>query len=1230
MDPDQPPRRAASPARGLRLTRAAVVLVTVVVGLAASALAWRLANENAGARQRAAARSIAEATRSTALNAIAGLGGAAALTDSDGTVSAPRFESFQRDVDAASSLQALAYVPTVRGKDRAAFEARIGRPILDRAGAAFTPAAARDFYWPVLQVSPADVATTASALIGLDIAADPFTVGPATAARDTGRTTVTQAAVLPDRSTLFFILKPLYRPGVPVGTVEDRRSALVGFVASAYSGAQLRAAIVAQVAEGVRYRVSDGSVVLAASDPGPAGGDTRPVSLGGRILSVRVQDARPVNHELTWFLLAITAVIVGSIAVLTLRSARYERAIARTSTLIGRTADFARHLAGAATADQVAAIIGADVPAIFGAESASFELVDRTDGITGANHGPDALTVSSERFGRSPHDGVASMARGLVTLALESSDGTVVATVGICWSGPQDFDDTIVATLQTVTELCEQSLERASATDRAVDRAADLARLAELLAGAGTIAEAATVITGHGRQPVGASAASIGITDREAGVLRVHHGDTVSDRLGQRYANPPLEARLAFTDAARTGEMVLIPDFESYQDLYPGTDPAVADLGTGARAALPLRGESGVMGAIVFAWTGPRRFDDALVFSLSTIAEMASQTVQRARLTEAQAADARHSKALARLAQGLAGRAHTDDIAQYLTESVPNPLDADHAVVGIIEGGKLRRHVSRHLARPDLSDLAEALSATPIEASTPLTDAVRTGADVMLADPAALDAHYPAMAEAWDRVGIRALAALVLHDRAGRPIGGFSVAWGRAVTFDEDLSDRLRTVVGIVGQTLERARLSDELRDSAERNELLADFAQNLAQVRTVDALCAAVAEQAGAAVGSATADIGLIDDVYQGLEIRPHPFPGPSPVAHLGERPPDSPGPDTDAIRTRRAILLGSPADILDRYPGRVAATTAAAGIESSAHLPLVGPDGDPLGALGFAWTTPQQFSPTTRAALRTLAELCSQTLERTRLGEAEHRLVQSLQHRVVTPLPPSSGITIAQRYLPAAQQVGMGGDWYEGIAFDEHRYALIIGDIAGHGITAVADMIQLQAIIGSQLRSTTPLDELFPRVAALLNQGRGGLTATAWVAVVDTLAGSVRYVSAGHLPAVLRRPNGHVDLLQDGRQPLLGVPGRIVTPGTAPFAPGSLLVTCTDGLIERRREPIDASIGRLVDAVRSLDGDDPEAMADLLIDRCLQDGAPEDDVALVVVARDGSPAEDPSRSAP
>ena len=1013
----------------------------LVAGLTGAVIAWVLAEDSADDAEESTADAVAENVRSTAESVIAGIGGAAGIVPASGPVPPESFHAFRDDVAAVSSLDVLGFVAIVPQDQRSAFETFLGRPITDLQGDQIVVAPERPVYWPVRLIAPDDPLT--APLLGLDIAASTITADPARRAVDSGEIIATESVELTPDLTVFFIIKALYRPGMPTSTVAERQAAHAGFMASAYTGDALEVAGRSAAPERVNFELRDGEVELARAGAAPSDDAVeRTIEVAGRTWTVSVDDTRPVNHDLSWFLAAVTLVLVGALLYVIARSNRYERAMQRVSRLVGSTADLAQHLAGAATAGEVAEVIDRSVAPMFGAQrSRLVHLVDEAPTeqlgtvVADAVQSREVVVQTNRTSGSRPVT--------VAALPLESAQGDVHAVVEVEWPPRVVVDDTVRDSLRTVVELCEQTFQRAAATDQATKRADQLAQLAEGLAGASSLDEVASRITDLGRQPVGASAASIGIVDAEAGVLRVNHGDTVDDQVRSRFANPPLDARLVFTDAARTGERVLVEDYDEYCARYPDADDAVANLGTGARAALPLIDGRRTIGAVVFAWPAPMQFDDAMLSNLSTIAKMATQAILRAQLTEEQLADARHSRDLA-------------------------------------------------------------------------------------------------------------------------------------------------------------------------------DFAQRVARVRTAEQLTDVVIEHGGTPVGSLVTNIGLVDTDRQHVATRPHPYFDEGLVERFGDRTVDDELPGIEAVRAGAPVLLANRSEIEQGYPGRFAEATREAGLSATAHLPLLGAGGAPLGGIGFAWSAPQEFSPTVVATLTTIAELCAQTLERVRLGEAEHDLVASLQERVVQPLPSGEGLSMAQRYRPAARSVGMGGDWYEGIPLVDGRYALVVGDIAGHGIHAVSDMLQLRAVVGAKLRSGVALGDLFSQATHLLDDRRMKVTATAGVMVVDPAAGTLHYVMAGHLPPVLVPPDGSPRLLEDGRQPLLGLPISPVTPGVVDFAPGSTLIAYTDGLIERRREAIDDSLQRLVDVAGATTGP-VEAVADELMRDCLEGRDPGDDVALVVLRHRG-----------
>lgn len=273
-------------------------------------------------------------------------------------------------------------------------------------------------------------------------------------------------------------------------------------------------------------------------------------------------------------------------------------------------------------------------------------------------------------------------------------------------------------------------------------------------------------------------------------------------------------------------------------------------------------------------------------------------------------------------------------------------------------------------------------------------------------------------------------------------------------------------------------------------------------------------------------------------------------------------------------------------------------------------------IGAVGFASSSrPPLPEP---GYLRSIADLVAQTIERTQLFEQQAQVVLELQQHTLRPIPDIVGARLAARYLPAARAIGVGGDWYDVEEVSDHETVLVVGDVVGHGITAVVDMVEISGLIAAMAR-TGELSSLPSAAASLFERPRQPLTrmATAIVCRVDTAARVVEYVRLGHPPAVLVGPDGTACLLEQATHPPIGVAAPDGRSAKIEYAPGSVLVLYTDGLIERRGERIDVGLQRLVDASTGLVGCAPDEIADALVERCAHDHTT-DDIALLVARLD------------
>ncbi|HEX3514162.1 MAG TPA: SpoIIE family protein phosphatase [Trebonia sp.] len=199
------------------------------------------------------------------------------------------------------------------------------------------------------------------------------------------------------------------------------------------------------------------------------------------------------------------------------------------------------------------------------------------------------------------------------------------------------------------------------------------------------------------------------------------------------------------------------------------------------------------------------------------------------------------------------------------------------------------------------------------------------------------------------------------------------------------------------------------------------------------------------------------------------------------------------------------------------------------------------------------------------------------------EHATALTLQRAMLpTGLTYPSSIEVKHRYLPGSELVEVGGDWYESIRLPGARVALVVGDVAGHGVRAAVTMGRLRTAIQTLAMLELPpaesllqLDELMQTIGE-----REPHFATCAYAVYDAVTGEIELAVAGHLPPLLVHPDGRNEYLEVTPCPPLGIGDGVVDTRIISVEDGSLFVLYTDGLVESRDRDISEGLDRLQSA--------------------------------------------------
>ncbi|WP_104481490.1 SpoIIE family protein phosphatase [Actinokineospora auranticolor] len=326
---------------------------------------------------------------------------------------------------------------------------------------------------------------------------------------------------------------------------------------------------------------------------------------------------------------------------------------------------------------------------------------------------------------------------------------------------------------------------------------------------------------------------------------------------------------------------------------------------------------------------------------------------------------------------------------------------------------------------------------------------------------------------------------------------------------------------------------------------------------------------------------------------------------------------------------ILGITVDLGAGFAGRVAATREAVILDQVDHTTVVSSilwrkglrellgvpilaRGTLIGVLHIGSRTPRRFTDEHTQLLLLVADRVALAIQ-AELTTAERAATTALQRSLLpTRFPAVDGLRFAARYVPGAT-TGFGGDWYDVFTLRDGRIGIVIGDVAGHGLAASIVMGRLRSALRAYAIENDSPSVVLSKLHGKVSHFEARSMATVLYGIIDVPREKIVLSSAGHLPSVLVAPGHPGALIPVPPDPPVGlhVPERRPRRDTTIDLPdGAVLAFYTDGLIERRDQPLDRYLDRLTTAVTP---DDPALVCTQVMDALIEP-TPQDDVALLI----------------
>ncbi len=341
-------------------------------------------------------------------------------------------------------------------------------------------------------------------------------------------------------------------------------------------------------------------------------------------------------------------------------------------------------------------------------------------------------------------------------------------------------------------------------------------------------------------------------------------------------------------------------------------------------------------------------------------------------------------------------------------------------------------------------------------------------------------------------------------------------------------------------------------------------------------------------------------------------------------------------AIRERRPVhrrLAPGPVQP-DKVPPGVAPWAEAAEVHDVVMFPVTIAGSVHAVVAVYACRPRQSFGRDELGLVRAVLDQSLPVFSNTLELRHTQRIALALQRSLLTDPPLVDGLEIVARYLPSSMADEVGGDWYDSFVLPDGATTLIIGDVAGHDLTAAVAMSKMRNMLRSLVvdRQEPPGDILRRLDVSTQILGTEEGTATCVYARIEGPAGGpwqLHFSVAGHPPPLLVTAEGEARYLDAAQDIMLGglAPDQERASTIEPLPPRSTVLLYTDGLVERPDEDIDVGLERLRRQAARLAGEPLDDFCRTLVSGPAADSS--DDIAVIAARMPGPGGQEPEGSA-